>query len=150
MRNLGRAVRQAGAGIGVLMAAVLAGCAHHSPDLDLMSPVGTWRASAPDTGVLEIDLDGTLTIEDSSFNVSELVDSRAGYNATGTWELLHSPVRVGLAIGEGQDGQRASGGGRYALEFTHGVIMFRDSEDTVGITFVYDTRNVATAGSTAP
>ncbi len=59
-------------------------------------------------------------------------------------------MRVGLAIGEGQDGQRASGGGRYALEFTHGVIMFRDSEDTVGITFVYDTRNVATAGSTAP
>lgn len=46
-------------------AAVLAGCGVTQPTLDLSSPVGTWRAAAPDTGVLEIDPDGTLTVEDS-------------------------------------------------------------------------------------
>lgn len=140
MRSHGRALRQAGVWILVLTAALLAGCAPQPPVLDLASPVGTWTAMSPDTGVLRINEDGTFVISDASFDIGGERDTKdATYRAEGDWNIAGTPDRVFLYVSQDYVGDRKAGGaGGYSREFAEGSITFRDGEDTMGITFVYD------------
>ena len=140
MRSHGRAVRQAGVWILILTAALLAGCTPQPPVHDLVSPVGTWTAMSADTDVLRINEDGTFVIADASFDIGGGRDTQdATYRAEGDWNIAGSADRVFLHVSQDYVGDRKAGGaGGYSREFADGRITFRDGEDTMGITFVYD------------
>lgn len=123
--------------VGALLLALVA-CGPAYPVLDLDSPVGTWRASPPGTGILEILPDGTFTISASSFNISMGRDAIGEYDAEGTWKVSGSSARIYLMIVRATEQGRAQveNGGR-SPEYKQGAITFRDGEDTTGVTFVY-------------
>ncbi|MCD2498062.1 hypothetical protein [Microbacterium nymphoidis] len=125
--------------ITVLAALVVAGVgtAGCVPQVHLTSPVGVWRAAPSQTGVLQINEDGTFTITDSSFDLGSRQKTARNYSAEGRWDSSIETGEVYLAIHHDYRGDLEMGGtGGYSREFMDGRIVF-ESED-LSITFVYD------------
>jgi hypothetical protein len=125
--------------IAVLAAlvAVGVGTAGCGPQVHLTSPVGVWRAAPPETGVLQINEDGTFTITDSSFDIGSGGTAPRKYRAEGEWRSSIELREVNLIIHHAYRGDDAAGGaGGHSRDFSDGRIVF-ESED-LSITFVYD------------
>ena len=121
----------------VALFAVAIGMVGCGPQVHLTSPVGVWRAAPPETGVLQINEDGTFTITDSSFDISSGGTASRKYRAEGEWRSSIELREVNLIIHHAYRGDDAAGGaGGHSREFMDGRIVF-ESED-LSITFVYD------------
>ena len=120
----------------VALFAVAIGMVGCGPQVHLTSPVGVWRAAPPETGVLQINEDGTFTITDSSFDIGSGGTASRKYRAEGEWRSSIELREVNLVIHHAYRGDHAAGGaGGYPRDFMDGRIVF-ESED-LSITFVY-------------